>query len=350
MRLTALSCLVLSVCSYGQVLRPSPFPLGTSGGGGGGTGTVTSVTSPDGCLTVVNSTTAVQLSANTAVCATQVTLQAGAAVYASSTNASGTTYTAALTPALTAYTTGMVVYWTRTQLCTGGVATTINIDALGAIAVKKADGTTDPAAGDCAAGQRLQLIYDGTVFRILAGGASASTSAAFEDWLHIGQCYNPGAGGIPGWSVSTGVTIACAGGSNKGFATASFSNAGTPTMYRVTRVPTDWSGITPDLILNLMESANGGSGTTIWEAATKCFAPPANIGDLPTPFNTLATVTATVDSGANGGTNKTMRTATIADLPMTGCAAGDVLEIELKRNGGTYANPMGLFGVAVLRY
>ncbi len=197
----------------------------------------------------------------------------------------------------------------------------------------------------------MQLIYDGTVFRILAGGAAAAV-ATLEDYLHMGQCMESGAGPIPGWSSpsSGGATAACPGGSNKGWGFFSFTNTATPAIFRITRVPTSWTGTTPDLLINISESSNFGSGTTIWEAATKCYPTNSAVSSTPT-FNTLSTVTASVDTGGTfGGTGGTMRTATIADLDMTGCSAGNMMEIKLNRNAGTYANAIGLFGVAVLTY
>lgn len=84
--------------------------------------------------------------------------------------ASGTdTYTATPSPAFTAYTAGMRLYIKFTNANT--TASTINLNGLGAKAIKKS-GTTALSSGDIAAGQTLILSYDGTNFQIIGGGST----------------------------------------------------------------------------------------------------------------------------------------------------------------------------------
>ncbi|MFZ2905321.1 MAG: right-handed parallel beta-helix repeat-containing protein [Cyclobacteriaceae bacterium] len=85
---------------------------------------------------------------------------------------SGTdTYTATLSPAITAYANGQRVYLKFTNANTG--AATINLNGLGAKTIKKSGGT-DLAAGDIQANQILCLIYDGTNFQVVGGGGGTS--------------------------------------------------------------------------------------------------------------------------------------------------------------------------------
>lgn len=93
-----------------------------------------------------------------------------------STGSSGVAYRCNMTPTLAAYSTGMVVHWLPDATVVGLAATTLNIDSLGAVAVEKADGITNPGASDVVAGQLYQLWYDGSVFRIASGGSSGSGS------------------------------------------------------------------------------------------------------------------------------------------------------------------------------
>lgn len=104
-------------------------------------------------------------------------LQAGQPYNLTTTSASGTTYTATASPTLLvlAAEAGTFNWNVGATLCTAG-AVTLNIDSLGAKAVKEADGTTDPVAADCTANRRVQLRYDGTVFRIVGGGQVNSGS------------------------------------------------------------------------------------------------------------------------------------------------------------------------------
>ena len=100
--------------------------------------------------------------------------QAGTRGLVTTTSASGTTYTGTMAPALTAYTKDQVLIWdVGATACTAG-AVTINISTLGAKSVKEADGSTNPVAGDCPANRILGIAYDGTVFRIISGGVSAT--------------------------------------------------------------------------------------------------------------------------------------------------------------------------------
>lgn len=63
-----------------------------------------------------------------------------------------------------AYTNGMVVRFKPGNVNTG--ASTVNVASLGVKSIKKADGSTDPAAGELEASKDISLIYDGTYFRI----------------------------------------------------------------------------------------------------------------------------------------------------------------------------------------
>lgn len=88
-------------------------------------------------------------------------VQSGAGTYVA---VSGTdTLTGALTPALTAYTTGSVYTFKAAGANTGAV--TLNIDGLGAKAVTK-NGTTALIANDIVSGSMVTVAYDGTQFQL----------------------------------------------------------------------------------------------------------------------------------------------------------------------------------------
>jgi hypothetical protein len=108
----------------------------------------------------------IQTSIDTSVVETNVNEQSGASLLCSSPIGSGTTYTCAMSPTLTAYTAGMYLHWNPGATGTGG-PTTLNVDALGPIFVKLADGVTDVGPGDLAGGRALEIWYDGAAFRLL---------------------------------------------------------------------------------------------------------------------------------------------------------------------------------------
>lgn len=156
--------------SYG-LLTDAGAACGTGSGGSSvaaGTGILISTAGSPPTSTV---------SADSATVEFLSTAQAGTPLYCASASGSATTYTCALNPMLTAYTAGMTLAWKVDTSCTGSTTTTLNIDSLGAKSIKQADGTTDPASGDCPANRQLALRYDGTVFRILGGGAGGGGTA-----------------------------------------------------------------------------------------------------------------------------------------------------------------------------
>ncbi|MGZ8505691.1 MAG: hypothetical protein ACXWW0_00110 [Bacteroidia bacterium] len=101
--------------------------------------------------------------------------------------AAGTnTYTAALTPALTAYTTGQVVTIQFTNASTL-TTPTLNLNGLGAKTIVKRSSTA-LVSGDIAASQAYNLFYDGTNFRLLG----VANTAVFNDVLATNQAASAG--------------------------------------------------------------------------------------------------------------------------------------------------------------
>jgi len=96
---------------------------------------------------------------DSAVVLTRPGYQSGQTLLCASSGGSGATYTCAMNPTLTSYTGGMVMHWVPDVTVTGG-GTTLNVDMLGAKAVKLADGTSDPAPTDIVGGRLYQIWYD----------------------------------------------------------------------------------------------------------------------------------------------------------------------------------------------
>jgi hypothetical protein len=142
---------------------------------------------------IVEEATQAEIAAGTAAGATAARLftnpstlaphvQSGAWLYAAEDGSgSDDTYTAALTPALTAYTTGMVVTIKITVANTG--ACTLNLNGLGAKNIKKyATGAlADPETGDIVANQFCMFYYDGTQMVLINPGASMPTTALLTE-------------------------------------------------------------------------------------------------------------------------------------------------------------------------
>lgn len=90
--------------------------------------------------------------------------------------AAGTdTYTATLSPAISAYAAGQKFQILFTNANTG--AATLNLNTVGALAITK-NGATALAAGDIPAGSIKILAYDGTQLQILGDGVGTLVNAA----------------------------------------------------------------------------------------------------------------------------------------------------------------------------
>lgn len=129
----------------------------------------------DGILCPASSSSGIQTIKNdlTAMLS-RATDQAGTDILCISTG--GNTASCTLTPTLTTYTTGMVIELVCSTTAITG-ASTLNVDSLGAKSIKKSDGTTATATGDCPVGSQVPLRYDGTVFRLPAAGSSVATGS-----------------------------------------------------------------------------------------------------------------------------------------------------------------------------
>jgi hypothetical protein len=99
------------------------------------------------------------VAADTAVVLTRAQEQAGSDVAVVPASASGTAYTASLTPTLTAYTDGMALRFRPDVNCTGSPST-LNVDTLGAKKLFAADGTTSMS---CTALAYYLISYDASL-------------------------------------------------------------------------------------------------------------------------------------------------------------------------------------------
>ena len=103
----------------------------------------------------------------------ELQLQNGGLIYAADAGTTDT-YAITLSPAPSAYTTGMVVHFKANTINTG--ICTLNVNALGIITIKK-QYNVDLADGDIKAGQLCSVIYDGTNFQLLSQTSAAASGA-----------------------------------------------------------------------------------------------------------------------------------------------------------------------------
>jgi hypothetical protein len=125
-------------------------------------------------ITVAGST----VSADTAVILSRATAQANTSLYCRSTTGNAT-YTCALTPTLTVYTTGgcLVLNADFANVTT----VTVNVDTLGAKAILNRAGAA-LAAGDITANKPITVCYDGTQYIIQGDGGGGFVSTFARPW------------------------------------------------------------------------------------------------------------------------------------------------------------------------
>jgi hypothetical protein len=119
------------------------------------------------------SVTGCRVSPDLSMLASVTAIQQGILVTITTTSSSPTIYTGTTSPVMGSYTKDQVLTWdVGATGCTGSVATTINLNSLGAVRVFEADGATNPVVGDCPTNRILRIAFDGTAFRIVGGGAA----------------------------------------------------------------------------------------------------------------------------------------------------------------------------------
>ena len=98
--------------------------------------------------------------------------QLAISTYAGVSGGTANALTVTLNPPLTAHTAGLPITFLAAAANTG--ATTVNINGLGAVAIKRLDGT-DLRVGDIMAGQRCEVIYTGTSYVLTNAVREATT-------------------------------------------------------------------------------------------------------------------------------------------------------------------------------
>ncbi len=195
---------------------------------------------------------------DTAVVQTQPGEQSGSVLYCASSSNSASEFACDLAPSAVEYTPGMVLHWQPDVTGAGGPST-LNVDGLGAKAVKLPDGATDPAATDIIAGQLYEVWYDGERFRFMqtaaeTGGVAdpgangvvyrsagdSSAPATAHEMSSPFHCEDTGAGGNYACSLSPAIAAYTtrtvywfkANSANSGAATINFNSLGAKTIKK----------------------------------------------------------------------------------------------------------------------
>lgn len=125
-------------------------------------------------------------------------VQDGDYIWLGTTGGTATAQTATATPPITAYKAGQKFRMLAGTASTGTNVTahSLNINGLGPKSIKTSQGSIDPTIGDWTSGALLELVYDGTTFRIdNAAGA----------WTSWSPTLNVSAGGTSGVTFSVAI-------------------------------------------------------------------------------------------------------------------------------------------------
>lgn len=267
----------------------------------------------------------IQQSADSAVMLSKVTNQAGTPLLCASASGSGTTYTCALSPTLTTYTAGMVLFW-KIDTTNTSVNPTLNVDTLGAkpLVDYRANALT---VGALISGTEIPVWYDGTNLRCMTCGLGSSNTASIG--LPIGGYDTTSSNTISLWIASSLPAFTNLSGIGTVMSMPGASCTSPTACAAFTRLwwPQNFNSSAPvNVILRTMPAAGGGSGTIVYSAQFAC---PADGASLVSPsFNTAASSTFSVSATGNAG-----QTVTISNLPITGCSAGSEAYLNIYRDG-----------------
>lgn len=138
----------------------------------------------------------------------EVALTDGSRSYVLDTGAANA-YVATMVPAISAYKAGQKFTFKAVNANT--TVSTLNVNGLGVKTIKKADGATDLAAGDIAAGQIVEVVYDGTNMQMKSAIGNAPATVAYVNSLRLGGVASDGSAVLDGtntfaWASKSGST------------------------------------------------------------------------------------------------------------------------------------------------
>lgn len=156
-----------------------------------------------------------------------------------------------------------------------------------------------------------------------AEGTGNSLTIPFKLWLPAAGCNGTTAGSIWDLPTASPAVATCTVGTNTVQGYLAFADSADLSAQYTWHVPSDWTG-NIDAKFKWFTSAT--SGDVVWQLQTICVAD-AETNDP--SFNTASTVTDTAK-----GTTLQTNDASITTVTVTGCAAGELMHIKVRRDSG----------------
>lgn len=174
-----------------------------------------------------------------------------------------------------------------------------------------------------------------------AEGTGNTVTIPRRIWLPAAGCVNATAGSVWDLPATSPAVAACVTGTNIQKGVLDFADASDLSAQITYKLPSTWTGA---LDANVKWFSATTTGDVVWQVQTICVADAET--DDPA-FNTASTVTDT----AKGTTNQT-NDAAITGITTTGCAAGELMHVKIRRDAGhvsdTHAATARLIGVELV--
>ena len=234
----------------------------------------------------------------------------GSGVLCASQSLNGLAY-ACFTDALSSYTTGTVVYWIAGLAGVGG-ATTLDINGLGAKAIKQADGLTNPSATDIVQGRMYPIWYDGLVFRFTTSSAAPGRPRTVD--YAAAKCQSGEAASGFSTEAASAPSAKCVGSGNQPvYGVLEFADTGTASVQDHFFVP---AGNPQTASVDIWWRTPATTGGATWQVQTSCSAglgestwgtPQAVVSTAAGVANTWKVATLTIDASACSGKHLSWR-------------------------------------------
>lgn len=274
---------------------------------------------------------------------TQASLQSGSALLCASTSASPTNYTCSMLPTLPEYTNGMTVNW-RPDVALSGGPTTLNIDTLGAVSIKMADGVSDPPATP-AGGRIFPLSFDGSVMRFPAISIAPPTTTALLRTIQLPIASTfPGQNGTILGNIYDSTAIGYAGlaniwGGQIGGVALEYSATGaSPSFIRQFRMPIDVDLTQPVSAYFTVLTDSGNSANFKINIGLDClpYGVTASVGTGSAFYHTFGNI---ATSGAVAFTGWYSPQLVVVSAPvLSGCAVNQLAMLQVSRDNTVASN------------